>query len=383
MLSIATLTLVLAALPQEDVQVSFVPATVVAEGAQVRSFHHQEMPLLAELEAGSLVKVVAKREPWARIQVPGGFTVWVWADYVDVEGEQGTLNASHVRARPLPSTSKASYPVGQFAQGDVVWVLAEQEGWLQVRAPESLGAWVQLESLQTLADTPADWDSKWSAATPNFQPEVVEEPVVEESPEVLATSDVVSTEVTEMPMAEVVEVPGDPSLEALSSAEASLTSLAKNWDPQVATQLEAVFGAVLWTSADVEAVKRARFGLERLDAISIRNANPVAASGNLTEVKVAEASTALPTFEKPEYALVGRLEHTPQVYSAVPYSIQTGEQIDSIMSRDGRFDLNDFRGKEVAVRGVWRKSALKKHRVLEITSIRIVPAPVEVKVTEQ
>ena len=381
MLTLATFTLFLAALQQEDPQASFVPATVVEGGAVVRSFHHVDMPILVELSAGSLVKVVAKREPWARVLVPGGFTVWVWADYLDVEGDGGVINASHVRARPMPSTSAQSYPVGQFSKGDEVLVVGSEENWLQVRAPETLGAWIELKYLNTMEEVPSEWEAQWVAAQPQFEDAVEEMVVVSTGPagEDAIDAEQVPGETTAADkMGPVAPVPVDLTVEALIAAEASLTDLAgDNWSNEAAAQLEAVFGAVMWTSSDVDLVKRARLGLERLDAITLQTAQMTATPATVdfsTEVKAAPASTARTlAFPQPEYALVGLLEYTPAVYSAVPYSISTGDQIDSVMSRDGRFDLHDFLGKEVAVRGIWRKSAMRHHRVLEIVSIRIVP----------
>jgi len=381
MLTLATFTLFLAALQQEDAQASFVPATVVEGGAVVRSFHHVDMPVLAELSAGSLIKIIAKRDPWARVQVPGGFTVWVWADYLDVEGDGGVINASHVRARPMPSTSAKSYPVGQFSKGDEVLVVGLEENWLQVRAPETLGAWVELKYLNTMTEVPAEWEAQWASAQPQVEVPVEEMVVVstDASGEAVIAAEQVSGDTTSFDlMGPVVPVPVDSTVDALLAAETALLDLSgDNWSNEAAAQLEAVFGAVMWTSSDVDLVKRARLGLERLDAITLQTAQMNAAPATVeltTEVNAAAASTAKTVvFPQPQYALVGLLEYTPGVYSAVPYSISTGSQIDSVMSRDGRFDLHDFLGKEVAVRGIWRKSALRNHRVLEIVSIRIVP----------
>jgi len=374
------LPLVFMAVPQEPTAPSFMPAHIGPGGAVVRSFHHDDMPILVELEAGTPVRVVATREPWARIQAPGGFAVWVWADYVDAEGQDGVLNARHVRARPLPSTGADAYPVGQFLEGDRVTILQEQDGWFEVRAPENLGAWVRSRELNNLEEVPADWNTQWatlvgppeedvvevetSLATPTIATDVEGGVAMEEASIVLITDPVLPFEEAWIPE------PGVATLTTLEQAEAGLDSLALVWNAELAGKVEAQLGSILWMSDQPELVARAQAGMGRLvECIDL------AAGGSAAEAGASLTGSALTTAEDVDapYSLVGTVIHTPKIYSAIPYTISVGEQTTSVMSRDGRFDLRDYVGREVAAHGVWRKSSKPGHRVLEVTKLRVLP----------
>ncbi|MDP6128295.1 MAG: SH3 domain-containing protein, partial [Planctomycetota bacterium] len=284
MLSFAAFTLIFPALPQEEAP-SFLYAQVGEHAATVRSFCHSETPVLTDLLPDTPIRVVAQRQPWSRIQVPGGFEVWVYGEFVDREGDVGTLNATHVRARPLPATSAKSYPVGQFLKGDRVYILEEKEKWLRVRAPENLGAWVLSESIVLLDKAPANWDALWLEAMPEdavsgmeLVKEIPEEILVEDVPtevvEKTPTEDIglvkvdiaetspeaTATEVVSAEMDETIEEPKEPkSLDQLDEAEAGLTELsAMGWNSNLAGKIESILGAVLWTSDESATLERAQ-----------------------------------------------------------------------------------------------------------------------------
>lgn len=365
MLSLAAFTLLFSALPQEEPP-SFLPAQVGEHAATVRSFCHSETPVLTDLFPDTPVRVVAQRQPWSRIQVPGGFEVWVYGDFVDRDGNVGTLNATHVRARPLPNTTTKSYPVGQFLKGDRVLILDEKEKWLRVRAPESLGAWVLSESIVLLDETPDNWDELWAEALPKEmqikeadvpEAEVLEELVKEQEistapstetteavglikldvPETPVAQETPATEaepVTEQPVAEV-EAPASDFSDRMQVAEDGLTNLsALGWNPTLAEQVESIFGAILWTSSELSDLEQAQAGLERLEHLRMLATGGTAEQAQFSAMEA--SATRSPAKSVNSYSLVGKLEYSPDVYSAVPYTIATGDTKDSVLSRDGK-----------------------------------------------
>ncbi len=116
---------------------------VAQGGAKVYPFHRETLPEIGELLPNTTVRLVLRQGDWAYVQVPGGLEVWVYGRYVDGDSGQGTVNAADVRARPVPSTARNSYPLGTFNKGEAVEVLEVQGKWKKVRAPERLGAWVK------------------------------------------------------------------------------------------------------------------------------------------------------------------------------------------------------------------------------------------------
>ena len=397
MLSFAAFTLIFPALPQEEAP-SFLYAQVGEHAATVRSFCHSETPVLTDLLPDTPIRVVAQRQPWSRIQVPGGFEVWVYGEFVDREGDVGTLNATHVRARPLPATSAKSYPVGQFLKGDRVYILEEKEKWLRVRAPENLGAWVLSESIVLLDKAPANWDALWLEAMPEdavsgmeLVKDTPEEILVEDVPtevvEKTPTEDIglvkvdiaetspeaTATEVVSAEMDETIEEPKEPkSLDQLDEAEAGLTELsAMGWNSNLAGKIESILGAVLWTSDESATLERAQAGLDRLERLRMLSTGDASSVSQFHALE-ASATRGIDGLAS-SYSLVGKMEFLPELYSAVPFTIATGDTKDSVLSRDGRFNLRDYVGREVAVRGIWRKSSLKGHRVLEIENLRVLP----------
>ncbi len=116
---------------------------VAQGGAKIYPFHRETLAEIGELLPNTTVRLVLREGDWVYVQVPGGLEVWVYGRYVDGDSGQGTVNAADVRARPVPSTARNSYPLGTFNKGESVEVLEVQGKWKKVRAPERLGAWVK------------------------------------------------------------------------------------------------------------------------------------------------------------------------------------------------------------------------------------------------
>ena len=108
------------------------------------------------------VKVLEIRNDSARVTIPSGINVWVFASYIaqDRNG-QARVQGRGVRARWLPSTD--SRIVGVLAPGEGVRVLATQNQWKQISLPPSIAAWVPVSQLEMLKDINPAWRSDWQA----------------------------------------------------------------------------------------------------------------------------------------------------------------------------------------------------------------------------
>ena len=148
--------------PQEENPLT---ARVAANTAQVHCYYDARTPVVATLASGTPVRIVEAKEPWSRIQAPGGFPIWVHSQFLDVDEGWGQVTASQLRARPIPATDSGAYPLGLLGKGLKLPLLAVQDDWFQVQGPESLGAWVLSASLES-AQEDEDWTADWVAARP-------------------------------------------------------------------------------------------------------------------------------------------------------------------------------------------------------------------------
>ena len=399
-------------LPQAEPPVlpTFYPAVVVGEKAvNIRSFYDKSSPVVASLSPAVPVRIVAERPPWARVQIPGGLVVWVYGDFVDVEDGKGVLNATHVRARPLPSTGPDSYPVGQFNKGDRVWVVVEKDAWLQVLAPESLAAWVPLEHLKKTPSLDSDLDKKsWQTAWNKYAVKRTAKwknlqtlPTPEEAAQVTLdeSRDVPLAGLLSLEPLPVVLPPTFPKEEeilvnlesALLQAEKRMKNhsdaVIKNIDaynPTLAKGLERVYSTLLFHGTRQKQIERARQGLDKLDALArfweaaMETRSRRAAVGGDTQT-VEKVAFALKPVQPKKYSLektlvVGWMEYRPHLYSRAPFALTRGDKTTLLRSYDGRFFLKDFVGKELAVQGILRKDPdTPGVAILAVTQLRVLP----------
>lgn len=399
---------------------------------EVRPFFDRKTPLLLELPQGSLLEVVREEVPWTEVRVPGGLEVWVHGDYVNWKDDLVFAKTSRLRARPLPSTSGNSHPVGKLSTEWGMPVLARKDAWLKVLAPEELSAWVLTEQIEILEQKPAAWGLSWSTAAKKRRTAVLatateveqeesnadatEKPVAEsadESAEVGSSKPDSSAPVTEQAAesaaaaaatAKPVEAAARKSavlnrlvgLEALRKDPALAVATArKNLDAHaqevtaevdlfaapVLENCEMIFTAVLFQSEDPILVADARQGLTRSDAVRKFHASAMAARARRLEV---EQGLAAGTLHKPKKAApeggegegrwVGRVLYKPHQYPETPFVAVRSDREVLIHSFDGRYYLKDYVGREIVVQGKWRATGQNgEHKVIAVEKIRVLP----------
>lgn len=383
----------------------FLPAHVVGEAPQnLYSFFDSHSPVVTQLPPGTPVRIVAERTPWARVQVPAGLVVWVYGTYVDTLDHIGTLNATHVRARPLPSTGSESHPVGQFEKGDVVTVLESEGDWLQVLAPETLGAWIPLSALEKTPTLSAKedqlaWEKVWTEVA-KMRRAVWVPPVPEgaKKTEITQEEDVAGLLILEEPeetenfvFPSEDEIFGD-SLAALELAETRTKSHADavvkelhSYETETVENLERIYSTLLLHDANTQILLRSRQGLDKLDALQRFREAALLARGRRAELHgetvLAEATaralapmplTGTNSLEK--HIWVGWMEYRPHLHSRAPFVVTRGSRAITTRSYDGRYFLKDVVGKEVVIEGIWRKDAdVPGERILAVTQLRVLP----------
>ncbi len=378
-------------------------AWVGEKPAPVHAWFADSTALLATLTPGLPVKVVETRTPWARIQVPGGFAVWVHGDFVAREGNAGRISHRFVRARPLPSDGAESYPVGKFQKDDPVEILGQEGPWLRVRAPEHLGGWVRTSFLILEEGETAAWTKEWAAERltrkdspppgaavpkPAPPPEKTKAAPALEAPSAIKAAPSEGEADSPAPQAASAVLTESGVEEALLQAEVALGKMASagEWDPATAGELETTLGAVRWVSSDSRQIARAREALARLEAL--RHAEQLkeqmaaakkaldseaAAAEAAARHKALEAVTAEPSSPLDAYDSVGWVEYRPALEASAPFVLVQGARIQHLVSPGGRFDLKDFLGREVAVRGSFEPDPVAGGKTLLIAELRVLP----------
>ena len=139
----------------------FHAARVISAGTAAYNGPGADAALLGGLSNHMAVKVLEIRDDWARVAIPSGINVWVFASYVVENGNsEARIEGRRVRARWLPSAD--SRIVGVFEPGAEVQVLETRDNWKQVSLPPSIAVWVPVTRLEMLEDISPTWQRDWA-----------------------------------------------------------------------------------------------------------------------------------------------------------------------------------------------------------------------------
>lgn len=391
-------------------------AEIASENAVLFAFYDKKSAQIMELELGMPVQVVTEYTPWTKVRVPGGLNVWVHKDFVEWDGGVGSITSSRVRIRPRPSTDASSTPLGHFQKDDVVLLLSQEEDWFQVRAPETVSAWLLTSELRMPQRDLEAWKHVWKEheSARRVDPVILEDDVesseevidagsgVEGSGEVVeASSDAVvalpngSTPIVakdKWPLFRSVDVAKEPealrlqAVENLDALASEVTSDNKAWDRRRLDNVEMVFGNVIWHSTDLRSINEARRSLTRIDglrrfyfsalAADVRRAMAAKQVDAAARLDKQLADEKKPVVYEGEGSSVeiGWVEYRPSVNANMPYRLVRGGRELPMHSFDGHQDLKEFVNREIVVRGIWRKEeGLIAGRVLAITELRVLP----------
>ena len=332
---------------------------VGANGAQARNLGDSNGVSLGNLAPGSLVAVFKEQGDWLECEVPGGFEIWVFGQYVKVSSEAGVLEitGSDVRARPLASPGPESYPLQpNLSKGDRVRLITRKdsskplaEDWVKVYSPPGVRAFVAKADCEAL---PAGMDGAqaWSKA-------VVETRKRKSAPGgglVLAGT---------AAAAGAAPVVGDLSpqqaVEELQRADAALARERRAEQPDFAPVREQ-YQRVLASTKEGATADMARRGLSEVDALIELAA--------IQATLLAERARGLEDAEKRRVAME-RASMETDIYKGrfdtrgwlekrvVPgqppvYLLRWGgESVSEIQCNSGRYELSDFNGCELGIKG--------------------------------
>lgn len=145
----------------------------VDSGAKVRNIYDAQGVVVLEVPPQGLLAVHGERNGWLEVEAPGGFSVWVFGEYLVPSTDTGVLQVkgTSIRMRPLPSSGPESLPLRQtLNNNDKVKTIGRKdpsrplaEDWVNVWTPPGTHAWVAANETRAL-DSGADGSALWAKA---------------------------------------------------------------------------------------------------------------------------------------------------------------------------------------------------------------------------
>lgn len=106
--------------------------------------------IVVTLSKGDTVTVYQRKGEWYAIDFPDKGKVWIFGKYVDVLGNEGTVNANNVTLRA--DSRFTGLAIGETDKGTRVKVLSRRGKWLRISPPSSLRAYVHSNLIQLASE---------------------------------------------------------------------------------------------------------------------------------------------------------------------------------------------------------------------------------------
>lgn len=181
-------------------------ATVKADKVNVRAQASMNSEVVTRLQRGESVVILEeldavkpkKGDPkrWAKIQLPAGTAVWVFAPFIEPSDKFVNVNRLNLRAGPGEHYSV----LGRIERGTPVKEIRTADNWMEIEPPEGAYAFVALDYLEKAAPAPPEPAPRPVAVTPT-QP--APQPTVTTPPPPPTTVQTVTTEPAPAPPVDV------------------------------------------------------------------------------------------------------------------------------------------------------------------------------------
>jgi hypothetical protein len=352
-------------------------------GAKVRNIYDAQGVVVLEVPPQGLLAVHGERSGWLEVESPGGFSVWVFGEFLVPTSDAGTLQVkgSDVRMRPLPSSGPESLPLRQLlGGGDKLRTIGRKdaskplaEDWVNVWSPPGTHAWVAATETRALGagdDGAALWSKAVLDARQSTTREAVAPPVAKTNGDKPDTKEVTT---------------------ALADAEAALAHERKVEEqggvPNYASAREGYEKVLAAAPAGSSAeVARDRIGLCKAyeEAYSLRNTlqqQRAALEATLKKRDDDMARAAKRGVFDGRYDVRGWVEKRMLPGDDIPiYLVRwAGDQTAEVVCTSGRYDLALFVDFEIGVNGRELRGpisgptpALTRPRELDISRIEVI-----------
>jgi hypothetical protein len=350
-------------------------------GTKARSFPDRMGSLVVELDAGQLLKVVetsSGTRPFHRVQVAGGFMVWVHGRYVTPTRNPAVLTVSgdRLNMRPMASSGPDSMALpDRLMLGTQVELAGRQDSslpldkdWVQIWAPPGSTFWV--EGSETTVRTDEALAATEFASAARVMPKVVSKP-----------------KATSKPKPQVVTSPVKPGARrALTEADALYDAALKMTDADSATWTAVQNAYQKVQGLSVASTPLAQVASRQMERCALR-AQLAALGGDMTErdevrrqriAQLLDEQRLREMARTPDWGRFDGRGWVEAVDSAGEpthwYIWWAGKRRVELVSGDGRYDLNSYVGYQVGMAGAMRREysppTLEQDELLPLLDIR-------------
>lgn len=133
------------------------PLVAKARAGKLRGLPEASGPVIRDLNVGEWLVVVGSQNQYYEIEVPGGVPAWIWAAYVRDGKEAGTVSTTDngVNLRPEPKSDTRALPLARVNKGETFVQIGRQDGWVRVVAPPEVHAFVLASEVELTNDPPS------------------------------------------------------------------------------------------------------------------------------------------------------------------------------------------------------------------------------------
>ncbi len=311
-----------------------------------------------------------KAKGFLKVRIPGGFTGYVHRRYLEAkEDGSAVVTARRVSFRHEPKKGSGTFPVALLPKGTKLWMLGVEGDWARVLAPEYGIAWVPeggIEELGLRAEgLPEELRKKLEgqalAARAPFEAVRREMAAKAARAEKLAALGRLLDQVLEVYRKETDSKP---------LVDEDLGKIRKMFDP-LKRKLAALNGGKEELVFRFEAFEEELAGRELIQrsALALRE-DPAEKAAEAAAKKPTSSVAPLP--DRRRFEATGWVEYRPGFGDWSPYRLVKGGKVLFYLScPSGRYDLQDFVGLEVGVKGARSLPRGADFRVLEASRLVI------------
>jgi hypothetical protein len=282
------------------------------------------------------------------------------------------------------ATSKNNFPLSKVNRGDEVRILGREGEWYHVLSPPAATAWIlradieragTVEELRSRLDEAASArDLLWRSSNRAAEPSSAPAPSGSEPAEGAAPA---SIDDLERRVREAVGGPGGVDLTALRAEVVNATTSS---DADVKARAAALLGSIEKLAADRNEIdKRARLRTE-----VEKEKEQLLATIEEQRKRIDELKAEEPAEEEPLFDAIGWIEKTSNnpfgINSPYPYRlVRGGQTLFYLMSpaghgRKGKYELRDFVGKHIGIKGRIQNPGGITYRVMVIDRLEVLAA---------
>ena len=150
-------------------QAEVIYALIKDDPVLVYSRFNTRAPVIDQVGARILLRVVEIGEGWIKVQVPGGLPGWVKREAVTESGDFVEVAKAEAMAFADPTDQSENNLLGSLPEKTKMMVLMEQDSWLRVQLPESISGWLESDQVNTVNASAEKIAAVWQAQRVNLR----------------------------------------------------------------------------------------------------------------------------------------------------------------------------------------------------------------------